>query len=91
MDPCQIAIGAGEVIQLRLLAHPKDAIGHHAHEKNDETRRQHHQCMPQVALGVDRLAGRYTQVEHQQRHGDRENAVAQGRQALHALPGNAVV
>jgi hypothetical protein len=31
MNPREVAIGAGELIELRLLANPEDAIGHYAH------------------------------------------------------------
>ncbi len=39
VDPGEIAVGAGEVVELGLLADPEDAVGHDAHEKDDYARR----------------------------------------------------
>src|ERR1700722_10742955 len=47
--------------------------------------------MPEIALGVYGFTRRHTQIEHQQRHGDGEDSVAEGCQAFHALPGNTVI
>jgi hypothetical protein len=38
MNPGEIPVRAGEVIELRLLADPEDAESHHAHQKNQEPR-----------------------------------------------------
>ena len=38
VDPGEIAVGAGEVVELGLLADPEDAVGHDAHEEYEQTR-----------------------------------------------------
>ena len=40
VDPGEIAVGAGEVVELGLLADPEDAVGHDAHQEDDEARRR---------------------------------------------------
>src|ERR1700733_14288990 len=47
--------------------------------------------MPEIAFGMYGFTRRDAQVEHQQRHGNGKDSVAQGCEALHALPGNTVV
>ena len=39
VNPGQIAVGAGEVVELSLLADPEDAEGHDAHQEDYEARR----------------------------------------------------
>ena len=39
VNPGEIAVGAGEVVELGLLADPEDAVGHDAHEENEQARR----------------------------------------------------
>ncbi len=38
MDPGQVAVGAGEVVKLGLLAYPEDAQRHHTHQEDQEAR-----------------------------------------------------
>jgi hypothetical protein len=47
--------------------------------------------VPQAAFGVDALACRHMEVQHQQGHGDGENTVAERGETLHILTGNTVV
>ena len=47
--------------------------------------------MPEIALGTYGFAGGDAEIEYQQRHGDGKDSVAEGGEALDALPGNAVV
>ena len=35
VNPGKIAVGARELVELGLLADPEDAVGHDAHEKNE--------------------------------------------------------
>jgi hypothetical protein len=45
----------------------------------------------EIVLGVDGFGGGDAEVEDEQRHGDGEDAVAEGGDAFHALTGNTVV
>src|SRR5258707_13230327 len=47
--------------------------------------------MQQIALAVNRLAGRNMQLQQEQGHGHREDAIAQRGQPFNALPGDSVV
>ena len=47
--------------------------------------------MPEFSLAVDDFAGRHVKVENQQRHGHREDAVAESGEPLQTLTGNFVV
>ena len=38
VNPGKIAVGAGEIVELSLLADPEDAIGHYAHQKVEPLR-----------------------------------------------------
>ncbi|HEY6369787.1 MAG TPA: hypothetical protein VIX37_04355 [Candidatus Sulfotelmatobacter sp.] len=46
--------------------------------------------MPELALGVNGFAARDAKIEYEKRHGDGEDAIAEGGQAFDALSGNAV-
>jgi len=91
VDPGEIAVGAGEVVELGLLADPENAVGHDAHEEDDEARGERDQGVPEIVLGVDGFGGGDAQVEDEQGHGDGEEAVAEGGNAFDTLSGNAVV
>lgn len=47
--------------------------------------------MAQVVLGVNGFGGGNVEVENQERHGDGEDAVTEGSNAIDALSGNTVV
>lgn len=91
MNPGEVSVGAGDVVELRLLADPENAVGHDAHQKNQNSRREHDQVLPEIALGVDSFGGRDPEIEHEQRHGYGEDAVAERGEALHAFSCNLVV
>lgn len=91
VNPGEIAVGAGELVELRLLADPEDAVRHHAHQKDEKTRRKNDKGVPEIAFGVNGFTGWDVQVEHEQGHGHGEDAVAEGGEAFDTLPGNTVV
>jgi hypothetical protein len=91
VNPCQIAVGAGEVVELGLLADPEDAVGHDAHQEDEQARGECDERAAKVVLGVDGFGRGDTKVETEQGHGDGEDAVAERRDALDALTGNTVV
>ena len=91
MNPGEMAIAAAEMIELRLLSDPEDSERQKTHHIDEDVRRHRNHGMLEIALAVDRICRRRPQVEHEQRHGDRENAVAQGREALDALCSDAVI
>lgn len=91
VNPGEIAVGASEIVYLSLLADPEDAVGHDAHEKDDEARRKDDERAAEVVLGVDGLGGGDAEVENEQGHGDGEDAVAESGDALDVLTGNTVV
>lgn len=91
VDPGKIAVGAGEIVELSLLADPEDAIGHDAHEEDEQARRECDEDAAEVVLGVDGLGGGDAKIEDEKRHGYREDAIAERGDAVHALAGNTVV
>jgi hypothetical protein len=91
VNPGEVAVGAGEVVELGLLADSEDAVGHDAHQEYDEARGEGEQGVPEIVLGVDGFGGGDPQVEDEQGHGDGEEAVAEGGDAFDTLSGNAVV
>ena len=91
VNPREVAVGAGELVELRLLADPEDAVRHDAHQKYDETGREHDQGMPEVMLGMNGFAGGDAEVKHEKGHGYGEDAVAEGSETLDIFSCNAVV
>src|SRR5271156_733669 len=91
VDPGEVAVGAGEVVELGLLADPEDAVGQNAHQKNQQTRGERDEDAAEVVLGVNGFGGGDAKVEDEQGHGHGEDSVAEGSDALDALSGNAVV
>ena len=91
MNPGEIAVGASEVVELGLLADPEDAVGHDAHQEYDKARGEGDQGVPEIVLGMDGFGSGNAEVEHEQGHGDGEEAVTEGGEAFDALSGNAVV
>jgi hypothetical protein len=91
VNPGEIAVGAGELVELRLLTDPEDTVGHYTHQKNDKTRRKGDEGAPEIVLGVNGFGGGDTEIEREQRHGHGENAVAESGEAFDALSGNTVV
>src|SRR3984893_18553536 len=85
VNPREVAVGACELIELRLLADPEDAVGHHAHQEDKNARGEHNQDAPEIALGVNGFPGGDVKVKHKQGHGHRKDAIAEGGEALYAL------
>src|SRR5262249_23666207 len=86
MDPGEMAIAAGdEMVELRLLRDPEDAERQKAHNIRNKAKPKRSQLAPQYVLMVlvsrleyllNRFSRRHMKVEHEQRHRDREDAVA---------------
>ena len=91
VDPGEIAVGAGEIVELSLLADPEDAVGHDAHQEDDEARRENNESVAEVVFGVDCFGGGDAEIEDKQGHGDGEDSVAEGGDAFHTLSCNTVV
>ncbi len=91
VDPGEIAVGAGEIVELGLLADPEDSVGHDAHQKDDEAWRQNNQSVAEIVFGVDSSGGGDAKVEDEQGHGDGEDSVAEGGDAVDALSCNTIV
>src|SRR2546425_10218301 len=54
MQPAEAPVGAGDVVQLRLLSIPEDPEREEAQEVGDEPRREPHDRLSEVLLGADR-------------------------------------
>jgi len=91
VNPGEIAVGAGEVIELRLLADPEDAVGHDAHQKDDEARGENDESLPEIALREDRVPRGDAEVEDEESHGHGKDAVAERGETFDALSGNTIV
>ena len=89
--PVRFAVGAGEVVELGLLAEPEDSVGHDAHQEDDEARREREEDVAEVVFGVDGFGGGDAKVEDEQGHGHGEDSVAEGGDAFHTLSCNTVV
>ena len=91
VDPGEIAVGASEIVELGLLADPENAVGHDAHQEDDEARGECEEDVAEVVFGVDGFGGGDTKVEHEQGHGHGEDSVAEGGDAFDALTCNAII
>jgi hypothetical protein len=91
MNPGQSPAGSRPVIELGLLADPQDAERVKARPVHDELGAERHQRVPHLLVAVNDLGSRYSQVEHHQGHGHREDPVTERRQAFHALAGYLVM
>jgi hypothetical protein len=91
MNPGEVSVRALQVIELRLLSNPKDAQGHEAEKIDQEIGEQIEDRVLEIGLRPNELLSRDVKVEEKQRHGDTEDAVANGGEAFHAGAGNAVV
>jgi hypothetical protein len=72
----EVAIGALEVVELGLLASPENAESEEAHEVGNELGSEGQQGAVKLVFAVHCVAERDVQVENQQGHSDREDAVA---------------
>ena len=91
MDPGEVAVGAGEVVELSLLSDPEDAEGHDAHQEDEQARGECDQDLAEVVFGVDGFGGGDAEVQDEQGHGDGEDTVAESGEAFDVLTGNTVV
>jgi hypothetical protein len=87
MQPGEVAIRAFELVELRLLAEPKDSERQEAQQPWQKPRRRAHQRMEEFGLRVDfGWLGR-VKVEHQNGRRDGEEAVAERRYAADLAAG----
>jgi len=91
VNPGEVTIGAREVVELGLLSDPEDAVGHDAHEEDEQARGQCEKNAPEIVLRVDSIGGGDMKVENEQGHGDGEDADTESGKAFDALSGNTVV
>lgn len=91
VNPGEVAIGTGEMVELGLLADPEDAKGHNTHQKDQQARGEYEERFPEIVLGVDGFAGGNPEIEDEEGHGHGEYAIAERGKAFDGLSGNAVV
>ena len=91
MYPRKTNIGAFQMVELGLLTDPENPQRQKAHHVHDEPRRKGGQAVPQIVLVVYGFQRGHAQIKRQQGHSEGEDAIAEGREALDALPGNLVV
>src|SRR5664279_509106 len=91
MDPGEAAVGAPQVIELGLLAYPENAQDHEAHHVHQQAGREAEKGVPEIMFAVDRFRSWGAKIECEQGHRDREDAVAQGGEALGAVARDPVV
>jgi hypothetical protein len=82
VNPGEIARALLDVVQLGLLSGPEDPQREKAHAVYDPLRSQRGKGLDEFVLGVDLRSCGGVQVEHQQGHGYREDAVAQCGKAI---------
>ncbi len=78
-------------VVLGLLADPEDAQRHEAHDEGQQPGAEQPQRMREIGFAVDAGQRRRTDVEHQHRHREGEDAVGQRGQAFAVAAGDAVV
>jgi len=91
MDPRQVPVAARELAELRFLAVPENSQRNETHQVRNYLRAHRAQRLQQSVFAVNRIPQRSAQIDHQQRHRKRKNAVAQRGQALDILPRQPVV
>src|SRR5580704_2757880 len=91
VNPGEVALGALEVVELRLLAHPKNAKSQKAHQINQELWREVGKRGTQIAFAANQLLRGHMKFQQKQSHGHAKDTIAQRREAFHALAGNGVV
>src|SRR5947208_719632 len=75
VEPGEIAIGGGEVVDLNLLGVPEDPEGQKAQEVGHEPRTEREHRVPQVLLRPDRSRVGYVDLENDESHRDREDTI----------------
>jgi hypothetical protein len=91
VQPRQIAVGARQLIELRLLPDPENSESEKAHRVHDESRHERGEPGEQLPLAVHGADLRHANVEHQERHRECEHPVAQSREPLKRAARDAVV
>lgn len=92
MQPRQRPVAPFEVrVELGLLRDPEDAERQEAREVRQQPRALLGEQAGEVGLGFHALGRRHLQVEDQERHGDREDAVGQAREPAEAASGEGAV
>ncbi len=91
MNPGEVAVGAREVVELRLLPGPEDAESEEAHQIHDEARCQPGDRAAQRGLAVNAAGVGNADVENEERHRDGEEPVAQRGKTFEALARDPVV
>jgi hypothetical protein len=64
VHPGKVTIGASEVVELGLLADLEDAVGHDAHEEDNEARGKRDEDAAEIVLGVDGFGGWHAEIEN---------------------------
>ena len=70
------------MVQLSLLAYPKDPKGHKAHDVHHELGQERQERMPQVSLAVNLFDRGSAQIEHKERHRHGKDAGRSGPPAV---------
>ena len=91
MNPGEVAVCAREEVELRLLTHPKNAERHKGHRIGNETRQLSDEGCAQIAFSLDHARDRHVQVQDQQRHRKRKEAVAERRKTVQVLAREEVI
>src|ERR1700689_1994171 len=91
MEPGQAALGALEMIQLRLLPNPENTEREEAHHVHEQTWCKGGHALQQIMFTVDRFAKRNVQIEHEQCHAYGKYSVTERGQPLNTLSSDAVV
>src|SRR5438105_12538126 len=75
VQPGEIAIGGGEVVDLDLLCVPEDPEGQKTQQVGHQARTEREHRVPQVLLGSDRSRIGYMDLENDEGHRDREDTI----------------
>src|SRR5437868_15001028 len=86
MEPGEIAIGGGEVVDLDLLRVPEDPERQEAQQVGHEPRTEREHRVPQVLLRSDRSRTGYVDLEHDEGHPDPEDTIGERPDPVNAAP-----
>src|SRR5438552_688953 len=91
MEPGEIAIGGGEVVDLHLLGVPEDPEGQEAQQISHKARTEREHRVPEVLLRSDRSRIRYVDLENDEGHRDREDTIGERPDPVEAAPRDLVI
>src|SRR3954463_9188975 len=91
MNPCEVPIGSGQTVQLRLLAHPENAEGHERHKPRDKVWCQMCKSVPEIVLIVNGFHCGRVDIQYEQRHGHRKNSIADRGNPVNTRTGKGVI